>query len=106
METYPLPSVNEKETVVQRMFTSAAGAYDINNTVLSFGMHHLWKRLTISLLDVKAGNVVVDLCGGTADLSLLAARKSGPTGKVLTLDLNYAMLKVGHEKLREREAQS
>lgn len=99
METYPLPSVNEKETVVQRMFTSAARAYDINNTVLSFGMHHLWKRLTIFLLDVKEGNVVVDLCGGTADLSLLAAKKAGPTGNVLTLDLNFAMLKVGQEKL-------
>ncbi len=106
METYPLPSVNEKETVVQRMFTSAADAYDINNTVLSFGMHHLWKRLTISLLDVKEGNVVVDLCGGTADLSLLAARKSGLTGSVLTLDLNYAMLKVGHEKLKEPGGQA
>lgn len=102
METFPLPSANEKETVVQRMFTSAARAYDINNTVLSFGLHHLWKRLTISLLEIREGQTVVDLCGGTADLSLLAARKSGRTGHVLTMDLNFAMLRIGKEKVEGR----
>lgn len=99
MKTYILPGSAEKETVVQKMFTSAAKAYDINNTVLSFGMHHLWKRLAIGLLEISPGQTIVDLCGGTADLSILAARKSGARGKVLTLDLNFAMLKVGKEKL-------
>lgn len=99
MKTYTLPGTADKETVVQKMFTSAAKAYDINNTVLSFGLHHHWKRLAIGLLGVEPGHVVLDLCGGTADLSLLAARKAEKNGKVLTVDLNFAMLKVGKEKL-------
>ena len=103
MKTYTLPGTNEKETVVQNMFTSAATAYDINNTVLSFGLHHLWKRLTISLLDIREGHTVIDLCGGTADLSLLAAIKSGKTGHVLTMDLNFAMLRIGLEKVRTKQ---
>ncbi|MCL4462142.1 MAG: class I SAM-dependent methyltransferase [Nitrospirae bacterium] len=104
METFPLPSVTEKETVVQNMFTSAARAYDINNTVLSFGLHHLWKKLTISLLEIREGHTVIDLCGGTADLSLLAAAKSGTTGHVLTMDLNFAMLRIGLDKVRSKQA--
>jgi len=104
MKTYTLPDTNEKETVVQNMFTSAATAYDINNTVLSFGLHHLWKRLTISLLDIREGNTVIDLCGGTADLSLLAASKSGKTGHVLTMDLNFAMLRIGLEKVKAKQS--
>ncbi len=82
------------------MFTSAAKAYDLNNSVLSFGMHHLWKRIAISILDPKPGQTVVDLCGGTADLGLLAKEKVGSEGIVATVDLNYAMLRIGLDKIR------
>ncbi len=100
MSEYSLPTKEKKQEVVQNMFTSAANAYDLNNSVLSLGQHHRWKRLTISLLQVERGQVVLDLCGGTADLSLLAAEKAGGDGLVMTLDLNMAMLKVGLSKAR------
>jgi len=102
MSEYTLPAKEQKQEVVQSMFTSAATAYDLNNSVLSLGQHHRWKRLTISLLDIVPGHVVVDLCGGTADLSLLAAEKAAGTGLVMTVDLNLAMLRVGLAKARSR----
>ena len=102
MSDFSLPSRERKEEVVQNMFTSAASAYDLNNSVLSLGQHHRWKRLTIDLVGVGSGHVVVDLCGGTADLSLLAAEKAEGTGLVMTVDLNMAMLQVGLSKARGR----
>lgn len=100
MSEFSLPPRERKEEVVQNMFTSAASAYDLNNSVLSLGQHHRWKRLTIALVGVGPGHVVVDLCGGTADLSLLAAEKAEGGGLVMTVDLNMAMLKVGLSKAR------
>jgi Methylase involved in ubiquinone/menaquinone biosynthesis len=63
MSEFTLPAKERKQEVVQSMFTSAANAYDLNNSVLSLGQHHRWKRLTIGLLDILPGHVVVDLCG-------------------------------------------
>ncbi len=88
------------------MFTSAAKAYDLNNSVLSFGMHHLWKRIAISILDPKPGQTVVDLCGGTADLGLLAKERVGSEGIVATVDLNFAMLRIGLDKIRSEPGRS
>lgn len=102
MSEFSLPPKERKEEVVQNMFTSAASAYDLNNSVLSLGQHHRWKRLTISLVGVSPGHVVVDLCGGTADLSLLAAEHAEGGGLVMTVDLNMAMLQVGLAKARSR----
>ena len=102
MSEFTLPAKEQKQEVVQSMFTSAAQAYDLNNSVLSLGQHHRWKRRTIHLLNVLPGHVVVDLCGGTADLSLLAAEKATGTGLVMTVDLNLAMLRVGLSKARTR----
>ena len=102
MSEYSLPAKERKQDVVQNMFTSAAKAYDLNNSVLSLGQHHRWKRLTIDLLKIEKGHVILDLCGGTADLSLLAAEKAGGEGLVMTVDLNMAMLRVGLSKARSR----
>ncbi|MHB1757091.1 MAG: class I SAM-dependent methyltransferase [Leptospirillum sp.] len=105
-KTFSLPNPQEKQIVVQNMFTSAAKAYDLNNSVLSFGMHHLWKRIAISILDPKPGQTVVDLCGGTADLGLLAKERVGPKGIVATVDLNFAMLRIGLDKIRSDQGRS
>ncbi len=106
LKTFPLPPPQDKQVVVQNMFTSAAQAYDLNNTVLSFGMHHLWKKLSIEILDPKPGQSVIDLCGGTADLGILARERVGPEGGVATVDLNYAMLRIGLDKIRSDPART
>ena len=91
-----------KTLAVKRHFDAVARRYDLMNTILSFGLHHLWKRRTISLLGLKPGQRVLDLCGGTGDLARLAAAQVGPDGMVLVYDLNRAMMTVGRPKAARR----
>lgn len=88
-----------KERAVQQMFSSAARRYDLNNTVLSLGLHHGWKRIAVEAATISPGDQVIDLCSGTADLAILLAQKAGPTGRVIALDLNPEMLTLGREKV-------
>jgi demethylmenaquinone methyltransferase/2-methoxy-6-polyprenyl-1,4-benzoquinol methylase len=93
---------DDKERTVQRMFSSAARRYDLNNTVLSMGLHYAWKGTAVEMAGVGPGDRVIDLCAGTADIALRLSRKMGPTGRVVALDLNPEMLQIGHFKvLRE-----
>jgi demethylmenaquinone methyltransferase / 2-methoxy-6-polyprenyl-1,4-benzoquinol methylase len=83
-------------------FNSVAAAYDFMNTLLSFGIHHAWKRAGVRMLDLQAGERVLDVCGGTGDLAILAARRLGPRGQVVIYDINRAMIEAGTHKVRGR----
>ena len=84
--------VKEKVRLVQRHFDSIAAKYDIMNTLLSFGLHYLWKRAAVKMMKLQPGGRVIDVCGGTADLAILAARYVGPEGRVMVYDFNRAMM--------------
>lgn len=88
-----------KGLLVGKHFHTVARRYDLMNTLLSFGLHHLWKRTAVKMLGLKAGDLVLDVCGGTADLALLAARMVGSRGRVLVYDINRAMLNAGRPKV-------
>jgi demethylmenaquinone methyltransferase/2-methoxy-6-polyprenyl-1,4-benzoquinol methylase len=90
---------NEKAKFVLKHFNTVARKYDFMNTLLSFGIHHQWKRTAIRLLGLNEGDWVVDVCGGTGDLSLLAARVVRPSGRVMLYDINWAMIKRGQPKI-------
>jgi demethylmenaquinone methyltransferase/2-methoxy-6-polyprenyl-1,4-benzoquinol methylase len=90
----------EKGRYVLRHFNSIAGKYDFMNTVLSFGLHYLWKKWAIEVLRLKTGDQVLDVCGGTADLSIFVGRIVGPTGQVVLYDVNRAMIEGGRAKVR------
>lgn len=92
-------SPEEKKCLVQEHFNIVAFRYDLTNTLLSFGLQHVWKRKAVTWLGLKAGERVLDACGGTADLSLLAARAVGPHGRVILYDFNRAMLAIGKVKV-------
>ncbi len=74
--------------------------YDVMNDLMSFGIHRLWKRFTIDCSGVRRGQTVLDLAGGTGDLTAKFSRLVGETGKVVLADINESMLKMGREKLR------
>ena len=95
---FPL-SGTEKERRVQQMFSAVARWYDVNNTVLSLGQHHYWKREAVAEARVGPGARVIDLCAGTADIALLLARQVGPDGHVVAVDLNLEMLRIGRAKI-------
>lgn len=89
---------DEKTQWVLRHFNSVARQYDFMNTLLSFGIHYLWKHKAIALMGLKAGQRVLDVCGGTGDLAILAKRQVGPKGQVTVYDINRAMIDAGRYK--------
>ncbi len=88
-----------REQAVQRMFTAIAGVYDLNNTLLSFGLHYRWKKLTASSVPQVERGTALDVGAGTADLALLVAPRMGDRGRVIASDLNHAMLAEGLKKV-------
>jgi demethylmenaquinone methyltransferase/2-methoxy-6-polyprenyl-1,4-benzoquinol methylase len=90
---------DEKVQAVAQVFHSVAAKYDIMNDLMSVGVHRLWKRHTISQSGVRAGNCVLDIAGGTGDLTLKFSRLVGSEGQVILADINDSMLKVGRDKL-------
>lgn len=89
----------EKAQFVHRHFETIARRYDFMNTLLSLGLHFLWKRAAIRTLEPKQGEWVLDVCGGTGDLSIMAAKRLVPCGRVVLYDFNRAMLQVGRKKM-------
>ena len=92
----------EKEHLVADVFHSVADKYDLMNDLMSFGIHRLWKRFTIDCAGVRPGQKILDLAGGTGDLTAKFSRLVGDTGEVVLADINDSMLKVGREKLRNK----
>ena len=90
---------NEKEKKVGAVFHSVAKNYDLMNDLMSLGIHRLWKRFTIALSQVHAGHQVLDLAGGSGDLTRLLSKKVGDQGQVILADINAAMLAVGRDRL-------
>lgn len=88
-----------REQAVQRMFTAIATRYDLNNSLLSFGLHHRWKALAAGAVPALTHGRALDLGAGTGDLALLLDHRMGEHGRVAAMDLNFAMLRVGAEKI-------
>ena len=89
----------DKARRVAGVFTSVASKYDIMNDLMSVGLHRLWKRFAVSVSGVRNGQRVLDVAGGSADLSRLFLQKVGSTGQVVLTDINNAMLRVGRDRL-------
>jgi demethylmenaquinone methyltransferase/2-methoxy-6-polyprenyl-1,4-benzoquinol methylase len=89
----------EKAHKVEEVFSSVAQRYDLMNDLMSGGLHRLWKRFTVEQSFLRPGNRVLDVAGGTGDLSRLFAKKVGPTGQVVLTDINAAMLAIGRDRL-------
>jgi demethylmenaquinone methyltransferase/2-methoxy-6-polyprenyl-1,4-benzoquinol methylase len=89
----------EKASRVRSVFDSVAPKYDVMNDLMSAGLHRLWKRYTLTVANPQPGQQVLDIAGGTGDLSLAFAKKVGPTGRVVHTDINEAMLREGRTRL-------
>lgn len=92
---------DEKQTMVAKVFHSVASKYDLMNDLMSFGIHRVWKRYTIEASGVRRNQRVLDLAGGTGDLTAKFSRLVGENGEVVLADINDSMLKMGREKLRD-----
>jgi len=93
-------TIPEKDKVewVRRHFNSVARKYDSMNTLLSLGIHYQWKRMAVKMMRLRQGNRVLDVCGGTGDLSRMAAERTAPSGRIMLYDINWEMMAAGRLK--------
>ena len=90
---------NDKAGKVADVFDSVAARYDLMNDLMSAGLHRLWKRFAVEQSWVRPGERVLDVAGGTGDLTRLFAQRVGPTGAVVITDINGPMLRRGRDRL-------
>src|ERR1700752_3128753 len=81
-------SEDEKIQRVAEGFHSVAGRYDLMNDLMSGGLHRLWKRFAVARSGVRPGQRVLDVAGGTGDLTRLFARRVGASGELVLTDIN------------------
>ncbi|WP_158368159.1 bifunctional demethylmenaquinone methyltransferase/2-methoxy-6-polyprenyl-1,4-benzoquinol methylase UbiE [Candidatus Williamhamiltonella defendens] len=93
---------NKKADMVADIFDSVAAKYDLMNDLMSFGIHRLWKRFTIESSAVRHSQKILDLAGGTGDLTEKFSRMVGEKGEVILTDINSSMLMIGREKIRNQ----
>jgi demethylmenaquinone methyltransferase / 2-methoxy-6-polyprenyl-1,4-benzoquinol methylase len=89
----------DKARRVRGVFDSVAERYDLMNDLMSAGTHRLWKRFTLGLANLRAGQQALDVAGGTGDLAAGLARQVGARGLIVLSDLNAAMLSRGRDRL-------
>jgi demethylmenaquinone methyltransferase/2-methoxy-6-polyprenyl-1,4-benzoquinol methylase len=96
---YEQVDLDDKARRVRGVFDSVAPKYDLMNDLMSLGLHRAWKAFTVLAADVRPGQRVLDLAGGTGDLAQAFAAKVGSGGLVVHTDINAAMLRVGRDRL-------
>jgi demethylmenaquinone methyltransferase/2-methoxy-6-polyprenyl-1,4-benzoquinol methylase len=94
--------VGDKQKLVGEVFSSVAGKYDLMNDLMSLGIHRVWKRYFVGTAQVKKGDRVLDLAGGTGDIAALLKDRVGPAGELVLGDINGEMLRVGRDRMTDR----
>ena len=94
--------VGDKQKLVGEVFSSVASSYDLMNDLMSLGIHRAWKRYFVATAQVKPGDRVLDLAGGTGDIAALLKSRVGEKGELVLGDINVSMLKVGRDRMTDR----
>ncbi len=94
--------VDDKVRMVRGVFDSVADKYDVMNDLMSLGIHRIWKRIAVQLANVRAGDHVLDLAGGTGDLTALFEKRVGKDGQVVLADINAEMLSNGRDRMIDK----
>lgn len=85
--------------MVTEVFDTVAHRYDLMNDLMSLGTHRILKRIFCDSIGLRPGSSVLDIAGGTGDISRLISRIVEPTGSVTLLDVNESMLRIGRDRL-------
>ena len=95
-------AAKDKQKLVGEVFSSVAGNYDLMNDLMSLGIHRVWKRYFVATAQVRPGDRVLDLAGGTGDIAALLKDRVGDDGELVLGDINGAMLRVGRDRMTDR----
>ena len=95
-------AAKDKQKLVGEVFTSVAGKYDLMNDLMSLGIHRVWKRYFVGTCQVKRGDRVLDLAGGTGDIAALLKDRVGDAGQIVLGDINAGMLSVSRDRMTDR----
>lgn len=90
---------NERSRLVSEVFNTVANRYDLMNDLMSLGMHRVLKRIFCDSIGLRPGHKVLDVAGGTGDITRLITRLVSPSGSVTMLDVNESMLRLGRDRL-------
>jgi demethylmenaquinone methyltransferase/2-methoxy-6-polyprenyl-1,4-benzoquinol methylase len=91
--------VDEKAKLVGNVFSSVAQNYDLFNDIASIGLHRVWKKYAVWLLNINSGDKVLDIASGTGDLAIELSQKIGKSGSIFMTDINPEMLYKGRERV-------
>ena len=89
---------------IQKMFGKISPKYDLANSILSFGIHHRWKKQLVRLSEAKMGDAVLDCATGTGDLAFLFEKRLKKTGEVIGSDFCAPMLEVARQKAIKKKS--
>lgn len=90
---------NSKEEYVKAIFASIAHKYDLMNTIMTFNLDKSWRKFCVDQANPQAGNRCLDVCCGTAKLTIELAKRVGTDGQVIGLDFCPEMLEVGRKNI-------
>ena len=98
---YTKVNSKQKTKLVQNVFSSVASNYDKMNDLMSFGMHRLWKKRFVEIIDIKNHDVILDVGSGSGDIAIEIIKKK-LLAKLYLLDLNKEMLNESKKRLRKQ----
>ena len=93
--------LQNKKGLVQNVFNQVYGRYDFMNDLMSLGVHRLWKKSLINMMNSSANQKLIDVACGTGDIAKLFLRYVNNSSEITCVDPNHGMIKKGKEKLKE-----
>jgi demethylmenaquinone methyltransferase/2-methoxy-6-polyprenyl-1,4-benzoquinol methylase len=96
------PQHSPQPEIIRSMFSKVAGQYDKANSVLSLGIHHLWRKKLVQLSKAHLGQSVLDCATGTGDLAIEFKQAVGSSGQVIGTDFCVDMLESAPQKARNK----
>ncbi len=100
-----LPSKDKKESYVRELFNNISSGYDRTNRMMSIGQDEKWRSMVVKRTEAKKGDHILDVCCGTAKLSMQLASVVAPNGKVTGLDFSENMIAIGKQNVASHPCQ-
>ena len=94
-------NLQNKDGLVKNVFNKVYDKYDLMNDFISLGIHRIWKKDLIQLMNPSKGKKLIDVACGTGDLGKLYLDSVGANQKILCVDPNKGMIKKGKSKLKK-----